>query len=98
MSDTKALLAILEAKSGKEAELAALLQAARDMARDEPQTNAWYAIQLSPSTFGIFDTFSNEEGRQAHLNGEIAKALMEKADDLLVSGPDIKPVDIIASK
>jgi quinol monooxygenase YgiN len=98
MTDTKALLAILEAKPGKETELAALLKAAQDMARDEPQTNAWYAFQMTPSTFGIFDTFSNEEGRQAHLNGDIAKALVSKADELLASGPDIKPVDIIASK
>jgi len=93
-----ALLARLEARPGKEKEVADLLQAARALANAEPQTVRWYALQLSPSTFGIFDTFEDEAGRQAHLGGEIARALMQKADELLATPPVIEPVTLLAIK
>ena len=64
----------------------------------EPETTAWFAMRMGPSTFGIFDAFPSESGRQAHLNGKVAAALMEKASDLLAQPPDIKKVDVLAAK
>jgi len=92
------LLARLEAKPGKEAELEALLAGALPLAQAEPATHTWYAFQLGPSTFGIFDTFEGEAGRQAHLEGGIAKALMANADRLLATAPQIDRIDVLASK
>jgi quinol monooxygenase YgiN len=93
-----ALLARLEAKSGKEAELESLLTGAVELARQEPGTQDWYALKLGPSTFGVFDTFEDEAGREAHLNGRIAAALMENAETLLSSPPTIEKVDLLAVK
>lgn len=93
-----ALLARLEAKPGKENEVAQLLASALDLANAEPATIRWYALQLSPTTFGIFDTFAQEEGRQAHLSGPIAQALMQKADELLAVPPVIEQVSLLAVK
>ncbi len=95
---TVGLLATLSAKPGKEAELAAFLESALPLAEQEPDTTAWFAVKIDDSTYGIFDVFPGDEGRQAHLNGPIAAALMEKADDLLSSPPDIKPIDVLAAK
>jgi quinol monooxygenase YgiN len=92
------ILALLVAKQGKETEVAQLLTGARALAVEEKQTVAWYAFRVSPSTFGIFDTFDDEAGRKAHLEGRIAQALMGKADELLALPPDIKPVDLLAVK
>jgi quinol monooxygenase YgiN len=92
------LLARLEAKPGKEAELEALLAGALPLAQAEPATRTWYAFQLGPSTFGIFDTFEGEAGRQAHLEGGIAKALMDNADRLLATAPQIERIDVLAAK
>ena len=93
-----ALLARLEAKPGKEKELETFVKSALALAQNEPETIRWYALQLSPSTFGIFDTFEAEAGRQAHLDGPIAKALMAKADELLAEAPKIEPVTLLAVK
>ena len=93
-----ALLARLEAKAGKETEVEAFLKSGGDLALDEPKTITWYAFRLGPTTFGIFDTFEEEDGRQAHLTGEIAKALMQKAPDLFSSAPDIQLADVLALK
>jgi len=93
-----ALLARVEAKPGKEAEVFEFLKSALPLAQDEPDTVRWYALQLGPSTFGIFDTFETEEGRDAHLNGKIAAALMANAADLLSADPVIEKVDLIALK
>ena len=93
-----ALLARLEAKPGKEAELEAFLRSALPIAQAEPETIAWFALKLSPTTFGIFDTFAGESGRQAHLSGKIATALMAKADELLAVPPIIESVAILAAK
>lgn len=95
---TVGLLATLNAKPGKEDELAAFLQSALPLAEQEADTTAWFAIKLDDSTYGIFDVFPGDEGRQAHLKGPIAAALMEKADDLLSSPPDIKQIDVLAAK
>jgi len=93
-----ALLVRLEAKPGKEAEVESFLKSGLPLAEQEPATVAWFAIRLGPSTFGIFDAFPDEAGRQAHLNGRIAAALMAKASDLLAKAPVIERVDILAAK
>jgi len=95
---TVGLLATLEAKPGKEGELASFLEGALPLAQDEPDTTAWFAIKLDDSTYGIFDVFPSDSGRKAHLDGPIAAALMEKADELLSSPPDIKQLDVLAAK
>jgi quinol monooxygenase YgiN len=92
------LLVRLEAKAGKEAQLAQLLQSALPLAEAEPATIAWFAIRLGPSTFGIFDAFPDDAGRQAHLAGPIAAALMAQAPELLAQPPTIEPVDVLAAK
>ena len=97
MAVNRGLLVLLEAKTGKEGELAAFLQSGRDLALAEEGTVTWYAFQVNENTYGIFDTFENEDGRQAHLSGEIAKALGQIAPDLLAKDPDIRPVDVIAA-
>jgi quinol monooxygenase YgiN len=93
-----ALFARLQAKPGKEAEVAEFLQAGLAMARDEHSTPIWFALQLSPSTFGIFDAFHDEEDRQAHLTGPIAQALMAKADELFATPPTIEPIQVLGLK
>ncbi|HEV2480492.1 MAG TPA: antibiotic biosynthesis monooxygenase [Puia sp.] len=93
-----ALLARLVARPGKEKEVAELLKSAVELARAEQQTRRWYALQLSPDTFGIFDTFDDEAGRQAHLEGPIAQILMQKADELLAVPPTIEKVALLAVK
>ncbi len=93
-----ALLARLEAKPGKEQQVADFIKNALPLAEAEPGTVRWYALQIGPSTFGIFDTFADEVGRDAHLGGEIAKALMAHADELLTVPPVIEKVDLLAVK
>ena len=93
-----ALLAILEAKPGKEEEVAAFLTAAIPLAAQESGTRSWFAFRIGSSKFGIFDTFSDETGRNAHLGGEIAKALFAKAGELLATPPQIEKLKILAAK
>jgi quinol monooxygenase YgiN len=93
-----AILARVEAKAGKEMEVLAFLKSALPLAEGEPGTVRWYALQIGPSTFGIFDTFETEEGRKAHLNGPIAAALMANASALLAQDPIIEMVDLLAVK
>lgn len=95
---TVGLLVRLEAKPGKEQAVADFLRSGLPLAQDEPDTINWYGIQLGPTTFGIFDTFPADAGRQAHLSGPIAAALMANAADLLASAPVIEMVDILAAK
>ncbi len=95
---TLALFARLEAKPGKEKAVAEFLQAGLAMANDEATTPIWFALQLGPSTFAIFDAFTDEAGRQAHLNGPIAQALMANAADLLASPPSIQPITVLGLK
>ena len=95
---TLAILATLEAKPGKEDELSAFLKSALPLAAQETKTLSWFAFRIGPSKFGIFDTFPDEDGRNAHINGEIAKALFAKADELLAAPPEIEKPDILAAK
>ncbi len=93
-----AILATVEAKNGKEEEVSAFLKTSLSLAQEESETVKWYALQLGPSTFGIFDTFETGDGRKAHLDGKIAAALMANASELLASEPTIKMVDLLAVK
>ena len=93
-----ALLARLEAKPGKEAAVEELLKSALPLANAERATTVWFALKIGPSTFGIFDAFADEAGRQAHLAGQIAAALMAKAPELLSKAPTIESVDVLAAK
>ena len=88
----------LEAKAGKEDEVEQFLKSGLSIVQGEPNTIAWFAIRLGPSTFAIFDAFPDENGRQEHLSGQVAAALMEKSAELLSSPPTIEKVDVIASK
>ena len=96
--ETLGLLAVLEAKPGKEAEVEAFLKSALPLARAERGTVSWYALKLGPARFGIFDTFADQQGRDAHLTGEIAKALFARAEDLLAAPPAIEQPEILAVK
>ena len=98
MTVHKALFARLEAKPGKEAAVQDLLINAVALANQEMRTTVWFALKLGPSTFGVFDAFADEEGRQAHLNGPIAQALMANAPVLFSAPPQIDPVDVLAAK
>ena len=91
------ILALLEARPGKERELSDLLRGARALAVEEKGTVTWYAVQSGPTSFAIFDTFEDEAGRTAHLEGKIASALLSRADELLAKAPDIRKVDVIAA-
>jgi quinol monooxygenase YgiN len=93
-----AILATLEAKIGKEHEVAAFLKSALPLVEAEPGTVAWFAIRISPTTFGIFDVFPDETSRDTHLAGEVAKALMARAPDLFSLPPKIEKLDVLASK
>jgi quinol monooxygenase YgiN len=98
MSVRYGILATLEAKPGRGDDLAAFLIQGRELAVAEAGTVTWYAFKLSDTTYGIFDTFDDEAGRQAHLTGEIPVALGTVADDLLAAAPDIRTIDIVAVK
>jgi quinol monooxygenase YgiN len=100
MADTVrvALWVRLDAKPGKEAEVESFLHGGLAIVEQEPATIAWFAIRMGPSTFGIFDAFPDEAGRQAHLTGRVAAALMAKASELLSKPPSIEKIDLIAAK
>lgn len=93
-----ALLVRLEAKAGKEKDVSDFIKSALPLAQAEPFTLKWYALQIGPSTFGIFDSFESEKDRKSHLGGQKAAALMKNAPDLLASDPVIEMVDLLAVK
>ncbi|HEX3531169.1 MAG TPA: antibiotic biosynthesis monooxygenase [Thermoanaerobaculia bacterium] len=93
-----ALWVRLEAKPGKEAEVESFLKGGLAIVQEEPATTAWFAVRLNPSTFGIFDAFPDDAGRQAHLSGRVAAALMAKAPELLAQPPSIEKIDVLAAK
>lgn len=93
-----ALFARFEAKPGKEAEVAAFLDVGLNLANQEAQTPIWFALKLSDRVFGVFDAFETEAGRQAHLEGPIAQALMAKSDELFVRAPSIERIDVLGLK
>ena len=93
-----AFFARFEAKPGKEDAVAKFLEKALELVKKEPTTINWYALRLSPNTFGVFDTFNNEDGRQRHLNGPVGQALMAAAPELFTSPPSIDPVEVLELK
>ena len=93
-----ALFVRLEAKPGKEKEVESFLVSGLPIVNEEPATTAWFGIRLGPSTFGIFDAFPDEAGRQEHLSGKVAAALMAKAGELFSEPPSIENVDVLAAK
>jgi quinol monooxygenase YgiN len=95
---TEALFVRLEAKSGKESLVEAMLKEALPAVQAERDTEAWFAIRMGPSTFAIFDAFPDERGRQAHLAGRVAATLMARAPELFRSPPDIGKADVLAAK
>jgi quinol monooxygenase YgiN len=93
-----ALFVRLEAKPGKEQAVEDFLRGGLPLVQAEPATTAWFGLRLGPSTFGIFDAFPDENGRQAHLSGKVAAALMAKAEELFATPPTIEKVDVLAAK
>ena len=93
----KGLLVRIEANPGRESDVEAFLNGGLDLVLEEPDTKAWFAIRLSPSTFGIFDVFPGDSGRDAHLNGKVAAALMKNAGDMY-GEPTLEKLDVLASK
>jgi len=98
MTTTVGLYVRLQARAGREADVEAFLKRAVPLVNDEPATTAWFAIRMGPSTFGIFDAFRDDAGRQAHLNGQVAAALMASAGELLAEPPRIEQIDVLADK
>jgi quinol monooxygenase YgiN len=95
---TKGLWVPLEAKPGKEEDVARFLEGGGALVEQEPDTVAWFAVRLGNAQFAIFDVFPDDSGRQAHLSGRVAEALMAEADELLARPPDIQQADVVASK
>ncbi len=95
---TVGLFVPLEAKAGKEEDVKSFLEGGRSLVEEEPNTTAWFAIRLGPSKFAIFDVFPDDSGRQAHLSGKVAEALMARADELFAQPPEIQQIDVIAAK
>jgi quinol monooxygenase YgiN len=95
---TVGLFVRLQAKQGKEEELAAFLMQGLELAKQETTTPVWFAFRLGGGSFAIFDAFADETGRQAHLNGPIAKALMAQAPHLLAEPPSIQQLDVMGVK
>lgn len=95
---TVGLLVRLEAKPGKEVEVEEFLRSAQPIVEGEPATTAWFAVRFGPASFGIFDVFPDDAGRQAHIGGKVAEALFAKAPDLFAQRPSIEQVDILAEK
>jgi quinol monooxygenase YgiN len=91
------LLVTLQARAGKESDAEAFLKSAQPLALDEKGTLKWYAIKLGQGKFGIFDTFANEAGRNAHLNGDIAKALEARLGELFASPPHVEKVEVLTT-
>jgi quinol monooxygenase YgiN len=99
MAEAKvALWVMLEAKPGKEKDVENFLRSGLAIVQEEPATITWYAIRIAPTVFGIFDTFADDAGRQAHLTGRVAAALMAKAGELLAKPPSIEKIDVLAAK
>lgn len=95
-----ALWVMLKAKPGKEADVEAFLKQGAEMSKDEPKTVNWYGVKVAPGMYGVFDTFDDEAGREAHMTGEIAKALMANAEELFANAAElrIEKMEILADK
>ena len=88
----------VEAKPGKEPAVEEFLRSGSAIVEADPETTTWFAVRFGPSTFAIFDAFADESGRQAHLAGRLASALMQRSDELFAQPPTIEPVDVLAAK
>jgi quinol monooxygenase YgiN len=95
---TRGLIVTMEAQAGKEQEVERFLTGAQALVEEEPGTVAWFAVRLGPTTFGIFDVFDDDSGREAHLNGRVAEALFGQADSLFASAPSVQKLDVLADK
>jgi hypothetical protein len=95
---TEALFVLLKAKTGREMDVENLLRESLDVVDEETGTTAWFALRFGPDTFGIFDAFPDEQGRQAHLSGRVASGLLERAPELFAESPTISPADVLAAK
>ena len=95
---TVGLLVPLKAKPGKEEDVVSFLEGGLQLVEEEPDTTAWFAIRLGPSEFAIFDAFPHDSGRQSHLTGRVAEALMAQASELFAEPPEIRSADVIAAK
>jgi quinol monooxygenase YgiN len=95
---TVGLLVTLTPKEGKEQQVAELLESARALVETEPETVSWFSFRIDGTRFGIFDVFPDNSGRDAHLRGQVAQALLAKSDELLAQPPTIEPVDVVAAK
>ncbi len=95
---TRGLIVTMEAQAGKEQEVERFLTGAQGLVQEEPGTVAWFAVRIGPSTFGIFDVFDDEAGRDAHLNGRVAEALFAQADSLFSSPPSVQKLDVLSDK
>ncbi|MGH3719740.1 MAG: putative quinol monooxygenase [Pseudonocardiaceae bacterium] len=95
---TVGLLVTMDAKPGKEAAVEEFLHGGLALVNDEPATTAWFAVRLGGSTYGIFDVFGDDSGRDAHLSGRVAEALMAQAPDLFDGPPKIEKIDVLATK
>ena len=93
-----AIWVMLKAKPGKEEDVEAFLKQGAAMSLEEPRTVTWYGVKMGPGMYGVFDTFNDEEGRDAHLSGEIAKALMANAKELFSNEIKIEKMEILADK
>lgn len=98
MAVTKGLLVTLEAQLGKEADVEEFLNAGRTLVGEEPDTVAWFAVKLGPTTYAIVDFFPDDAGRTTHLQGKVGQALGARADELFAKAPDIQQLDVLASK
>jgi quinol monooxygenase YgiN len=98
MSVTVGLLVTLEAQLGEEADVEEFLRAGRPLVEDEPDTVAWFAVKLGPTTYAIVDFFPDDAGRRTHLQGKVAQALGERGDELFAKAPDIQQLDVVTSK
>lgn len=98
MALTLGVLALVEAKPGKEADVEAFLRGGQAIVEQEPGTRVWYAFRVNETTFGIFDAFEDEAARQAHMSGQIPAALAEVGPQVLAKDPDIRMVDVLAVK
>ena len=94
----QAIWVMLKAKPGKEGDVEAFLKQGAVMSKEEPQTVTWYGVKMAPGTYGVFDTFDSEEGRDAHLNGDIARALMANSSELFSNEIRIEKMEILANK
>jgi quinol monooxygenase YgiN len=95
---TVGLLVRLDVQQGKEADVEELLKSGLELVNEEPDTTAWFAIRMGPTTYGIFDVFPSDDGRNAHLQGRVAEALMTRTQELFLAPPDIQHIDVLAAK